>query len=110
VRPAHGTNERDLHPDRVIRSSPALVVEVADSRLERDRRAKAALYARNGVADCWIVNLVDRALEVCRAPMRVPGGRWKYRSVRALGPRAAIAPLAAPRARLRVADLLPPAS
>ena len=88
-------------------SSPVLLVEVADSSLRKDRRKKARLYARNGIADYWIVNLVDRVLEIHRDPARSPGGRWKYRSVRLLGPRAVISPLAAPRARLRVADLLP---
>ena len=99
--------ERPKDHLRSLPSSPALVVEVADSSLGKDRRKKAKLYARNSVADYWIVNLVDRALEVHRDPVRSSGGRWKYRSVRSLGPRAVVAPLAAPRARLRVADLLP---
>jgi hypothetical protein len=59
------------------------------------------------VADYWIVNLVDRALEVYREPARTRSGRWRYRSARVLKPTATVAPLAAPRARLRVADLLP---
>jgi len=88
-------------------SSPVLVVEVADSSLRKDRHEKSGLYARNGVADYWIVNLVDRLVEVHREPVRASSGRWKYRSVRMLGPRAVVSPLAAPRARLRVADLLP---
>jgi Uma2 family endonuclease len=45
----------------------ALVVEVADTSLERDRR-KALLYARAGVPAYWIVNLVDRLLEVHTEP------------------------------------------
>jgi Uma2 family endonuclease len=99
--------ERPKDHLRSLPSSPVLVVEVADSSLRRDRNAKSLLYARNGVADYWIVNLVDRALEVHRDPVRSSRGRWKYRSVRILGPRSAISPLAARHARIRVADLLP---
>jgi Uma2 family endonuclease len=47
------------HPER-----PILVLEVADSSLGFDRRSKGSLYARGGVQDYWIVNLVDRVLEV----------------------------------------------
>ena len=53
------------HPAR-----PALVVEVAESSLTADRGTKAALYARAGINDYWILNLVDRVLEVCRALWR----------------------------------------
>jgi Uma2 family endonuclease len=45
-----------------------LVVEVADSRLRFDRRRKLRLYARGGIEDYWIVNLVDR-LPVVRIPV-----------------------------------------
>lgn len=91
----------DAHP-----TSPALVVEIADSSLAWDRERKGSLYARAGVADYWIVNLVGGVLEVYRDPERVSAGRWRYATVRALKPRAVVSPLAAPRARIRVADLL----
>ena len=45
-----------------------LLVEVADSSLARDRRLKAAVYARHGIAEYWIVNVVDRTLEVHQNP------------------------------------------
>ena len=45
----------------------ALVVEVALSSLAVDR-AKAALYARAGIAAYWIVNLVDEQIEVHEDP------------------------------------------
>ena len=91
------------HPTR-----PALIVEVADSGLRLARGRKAAAYARAGIADYWIVNLVDRVLEVFREPAR-PGParpRWGYAAVLTLRDDAAIEPLAA-RAAVRVADLLP---
>jgi len=99
--------ERPKEHLQSLPSAPVLIVEVADSSLRKDRDEKGRLYARNGVADYWIVNLVDRALEVRRDPARSSGGRWRYRSVRVLRPGAFVRPLAAPRARLRVAHLLP---
>jgi Uma2 family endonuclease len=87
-------------------SSPALVVEVADSSLRKDRAEKAALYARGGVADYWIVSRVGPTLEMLREPARV-GERWKYRNVKRLRRGATVSPLAAPRTKIRVADLLP---
>ena len=44
------------------------LVEIADSSLAWDRSPKLALYARHGVPEVWIVDLVGRALEVCRGP------------------------------------------
>jgi Uma2 family endonuclease len=49
--------------------SAALIVEISDSSLAWDRGRKASLYARAGIADYWIVNLVDRRLEVRRSPV-----------------------------------------
>ena len=45
----------------------ALVVEVADTSLRADR-AMAAVYGRAGIPVYWIVNLVDRQVEVYTAP------------------------------------------
>jgi Uma2 family endonuclease len=92
------------HPSR-----HALVVEVAETSLALDRLRKGGLYARAGVADYWVVNLVDEVLEVYRDPVHTPSGHgdWKYDSVRLLRRPAVVTPLAAPRARIRVAALLP---
>jgi Uma2 family endonuclease len=45
----------------------ALIVEVADSSVERDR-AKARIYARAGIAGYWIVNLPEGWVEVYAGP------------------------------------------
>jgi len=94
----------DGHP-----SSAALVVEIADSSLRLDRRFKSGLYARAGLPEYWIVNLVDGALEVHRAPHAAADAAygWVYRSVDILRPPATLTPLGAPGARIAVADLLP---
>ena len=94
----------DAHP-----THPALVVEVALSGLRVARGRKATAYARVGIADYWIVNLVDRVLEVHREPAR-PGParrRWGYAAIDMLGTEATVAPFAALSADIRVADLLP---
>ena len=46
----------------------ALVVEIADESLRRDRRDKLAIYARAGIGSYWIVNLADRVVEIYRDP------------------------------------------
>jgi Uma2 family endonuclease len=45
-----------------------LVIEVADSSLLRDQRDKTRIYARAGIPCYWIINLVDRRIEVYTRP------------------------------------------
>jgi Uma2 family endonuclease len=45
-----------------------LVIEVADSSLLRDQRDKTRIYARAGIPVYWIINLVDRRVEVYTLP------------------------------------------
>ncbi len=92
------------HPSR-----PVLVLEVSDATVGFDRRDKGSLYARAGLADYWIVNLRDHVLEVHREPVAdaaAPHG-WRYASVTTLSPGETVSPLAAPAARIPVADFLP---
>jgi Uma2 family endonuclease len=46
----------------------ALLVEIADHSLDRDRGEKRAAYARGRIPVYWIVNLVDRQVEVFSRP------------------------------------------
>lgn len=59
------TDYRDRHPGA---AEVLLVVEVADATLERDRGLKKRLYAAAGIANYWILNLVDRQLECYSEP------------------------------------------
>jgi Uma2 family endonuclease len=93
---------RDAHPTTAV-----LIVEVADSTVEFDRQSKAPLYARAGIADYWIVNLVDHWLEVYRHPTSVDTQTARYTTILRLSPTDTIAPLAAPQTPVRVSDLLP---
>jgi Uma2 family endonuclease len=45
-----------------------LAIEVADSTLDSDRIDKGRIYAEAGIAYYWIVNLVDRQIEVYSLP------------------------------------------
>ena len=94
----------DAHPSR-----PALAVEVAASSLLFDRERKGSLYARAGIQDYWIVNLVDRVLEIYRepAPDAAAAYGWAYRSVTRHAPPVTVTPLAFPSIEIAVADVLP---
>ncbi len=88
---------------------PALVVEVAESTLAFDRNVKSSLYARARVPDYWIVNLVDRVLEIYREPAAAaeePFG-WRYGQIQALHSGESVSALALPSTCVAVADLLP---
>ena len=95
---------RHAHPAR-----PALAIEVAQSSLGFDRQQKGSLYARAGVQDYWIVNLVDGVLEVYRdaAPDASAPYGWRYQSIQTLSPPALVTPLVLPSSSIPVAALLP---
>lgn len=83
-------------PDDIL-----LIVEVADSSLAYDRTVKSSLYARSGIADYWILSLVDDVLEVRRTPV---GGA--YRSVTTHESADSVRPLALPEIEVPVGEWL----
>ena len=69
---------RDRHPRP---QDVALIIEVADTSLARDRQ-KRCLYARAGITAYWIVNLLDQQLEVFSAPTgQGPAADYAHRDV-----------------------------
>jgi Uma2 family endonuclease len=78
-----------------------LAVEVMDASRGCDRTLKLPLYARAGLREIWLVDLARQAVEVYRR--RAPRG---YRARERLVRGQALAPLAFPRVRLRVSELL----
>jgi Uma2 family endonuclease len=86
-----------------------LVVEVSDTTLVSDQTTKASLYAAGGVADYWIINLVQGQIEVYRQPVADPsqphGHRFADIAVYFRG--QTIAPLGAPSVSIAVSDLVP---
>ena len=99
-----GRDYANRHPTTAV-----LLVEVADSSLTHDRGVKAHRYARAGIADYWIVNLVDRQLEVYRNPGPDPDrpGRFCYADITIVPADGHIIPLARIDQQVSVADLLP---
>ncbi len=93
-------------PDRYRTAHPRphevlLLIEVADSSLEYDRDVKRALYARHGIRELWIVNLVDGDVEVCRSP-----GPDGYASVTTVGRDGVLEAGLLPGAGIKVAEIL----
>ncbi len=88
---------RDAHPATAL-----LVVEVADSTVDYARGRKITLYARAGIIEYWIVNLIERCLEVYRKP-----DQDTYLHCRRLVTGDKIAPLAAADKKIEVSDILP---
>lgn len=88
-------------------SAAALIVEVSLTTLAYDRTRKAALYARAGIADYWIINLNANQVEVHRNPISVAEDVFGYADLTVYHSGQAIAPLAMPNAVVAVADLLP---
>ena len=81
-----------------------LAVEVSDATLLKDRGQKLIAYAQGFVSEYWIVNLVNRQLEVYRQP--TPAGT--YSDFQTYLPGDSIAPLGMPEKVVAVSDLLPP--
>jgi len=67
---------KDHHPGTAV-----LAIEVSGDSLRRDRRVKAAVYARFGIAEYWIVNVEARAVEVFSDPDTANGMYRRTRTV-----------------------------
>lgn len=76
--PLNVLDDSDPEPDAAVVQGPAtrysdhpevalLVIEVSDSSVRLDRR-KAALYAAANVPEDWIINIVEREVEIYRSP------------------------------------------
>jgi Uma2 family endonuclease len=84
-----------------------LVVEVSGSTLKYDRE-NSGLYASAAIPEYWIVNLMDKVIEVHRTPLVDATNEYgfRYADVRTFGKNDAISPLAQPDAKVRVSDIL----
>lgn len=82
-------------------SEAYLVIEVAQSSLMRDRELKQGIYARSGVPEYWVVNLIDRCIEVYHSPR---DGDYAFR--RSVAHDESLSLLAFPDVSLRVADIM----
>lgn len=92
--------------DDYTRSHPTpaeilLVIEVADFSLGYDRDVKIPLYARAGIPEAWLVNLLQREILMYRNP-----SENGYREVRTFRPGDRLSPQAFPDFELRVEAIL----
>ncbi len=83
-----------------------VVVEVSDTTLYYDTTTKAELYATAGIADYWVLDVVNEVLLVFRDPQPI-GGTVAYRTCTTLTAADTVTLLAVPNVSIPVADLLP---
>ncbi len=79
-----------------------LLIEVSDTTLEHDRQVKLPLYAKEGIAEVWIVNLVSDILELYTQPV---GSVYTMVQVARRG--ESVTATTVPGLVLRVDDILP---
>ena len=66
---------REQHPraDDVL-----LLIEVSDSSIQYDLKSKIPLYAKYGIAECWLVNLNDNSITQYNDPFE---GNYKTKKI-----------------------------
>ncbi len=89
-----------VHP---VSRDVLLAVEVAQSSLGFDRTQKCSRFADAKIPEYWIVNLVERQIEVFRDPS--PDGDYATKLVYSIS--ESVSPLAQPDILIVVADVLP---
>ena len=67
-----------------------LVIEVADSSIDYDQKVKIPLYAKAGIVDYWIFNLLDNCLECYSEPYQNKQGQFGYANRRIVLPNQVI--------------------
>ncbi len=95
----------DHHP---LPQDVLLVVEIAQSSLEYDRRVKVPLYAAAGIVEYWIVNLHEDLVEVYREPTSPAEDAPHFLQHLRLSARDTVNPAQLPNCAVAVKDLLPP--
>jgi Uma2 family endonuclease len=90
-------------------TSAILIVEIANTSLVTDTTTKVELYALAHVPEYWVIDVVNRELQVFRDPVAKPLGRGAnaYRNTQTLGENESVSPLFAPTTTVKVSDLLP---
>jgi len=79
-----------------------LLIEVADTSLETDHQMKLPLYAKAGIAEVWIIDLLDRQVEVYQQPTK-----RRYQSVQWFNESDQVVSRAFPKIPFQVNEILP---
>ena len=97
---------RDFSRRHPTSEAISLVIEVADSSLDRDR-LKTQLYAQDQLVLYWLVNLTDRVIEEYSQPIG-KGSTARYKTMRKFNADETISlTLGRKTLTVRVADVLP---
>jgi Uma2 family endonuclease len=96
-----------IDPQRYVDHHPTpveifLLVEICDTTLERDRKQKAAAYAKAGIADYWILNVNTRQVHVFR---EIVAGAYQRKTI--LNEDATLSLLAFPDLEVQIDQLFP---
>jgi Uma2 family endonuclease len=72
IGPEHSSKTRRLNR-QFSQTNPTakdvfLLVEVADSSLNYDKKTKIPLYARQGIPEVWLINVPNKQVEIYRNP------------------------------------------
>ncbi|CAN5608796.1 Uma2 family endonuclease [soil metagenome] len=89
------------HPTQAI-----FVAEICNTSHRVDLKFKPEIYARAGVPEYWVLDLVKRRLIVHRDPV-TEGKKHRYAAVHTFEAAQSVAPLLAPQAAVKVESLLP---
>ena len=95
--PSNLVASRNPRPDELH-----LVIEISDTSLYFDLTKKAALYARAGILEYWVLDVTAHKLFVHREPQA-----GKYQSITEYAEQESVAPLAAPDAQFLVSSAFP---
>jgi Uma2 family endonuclease len=79
-----------------------LIIEVAESSVVYDRRAKVPLYARYGIPEVWVVDLAEGTIEAYRQP-----GAEGYSQIQRFTRDTVAIPAGITGIRVPVAEILP---
>ena len=98
--------------DEFIESHPKtaeLVIEIANASVNYDRKNKGSLYAKAQIPEFWLINLIDKCVEVFRKPVKAKDQifGYKYSSCQILRSGETISPLFLPGMKITVKELLP---
>ena len=78
-----------------------LLIEVADTTVESDRSIKIPLYAENGIAEVWLININAQCVEIYRQPTATG-----YQSIQFFYRGQTIAMQAFPKIQLTIEEIL----
>jgi len=82
-----------------------LIVEVADTSLQEDRLIKLPKYAGSVVPEVWILNLIEKIVEVYREPLTLANGIPGYRRRTDFKVGEFLSPEAFPDLRIEILEL-----